>query len=238
MVVINQSRKIMILGDSGSGKTTLLKYLIDNFSKKWVCYIYNTDYEVFKMNDRIKPIKPDYDKTDNMDYLSDIITTLRAKKNNFVFAITDLDRFYDKSSVLSNKSEAIKDLYGTGRHQRILTIAETKQPRYIPSKLLANTNLFYISKFTELEDVKRLRNYANTKTLLSLKKYEFLEVDKWNMQSRIITLSNNEIKVIKNINNPITDNTDNTETTETTEREVKNYSRYQEYLKGDRENDN
>ena len=57
MVVINQSRKIIILGDSGSGKTTLLKHLIDKFSQKWPCYIYNTDYEPFKMNDRIKPIK-------------------------------------------------------------------------------------------------------------------------------------------------------------------------------------
>ena len=205
MVVINQSRKIIILGDSGSGKTTLLKHLIDKFSQKWPCYIYNTDYEPFKMNDRIKPIKPDYNKNDDIEYLGDIITTLRAKKNNFILAITDLDKFYDKSSVLSKKSEPIKDLYGTGRHQRIFTIVETKQPRYIPSKILANSNLFYISKFTEKEDVMRLSNYADKKVLKSINKYYFLEIDKWTMQSRIVKLENDELKVIKEINKPNND---------------------------------
>jgi GTPase SAR1 family protein len=190
----------MIMGDSGSGKTTLLKHFIDRFSKKWTCYIYNTDYEIFIMNDWIKPIKPDFNKNDDIEYLGDIITQLRAKKNNFVFAVTDLDKFYDKSNVLSTKSNPIKDLYGTGRHQRILAIVETKQPRYIPSKILANTNLFYISKFTEIEDVKRLRNYADSGVLSSLNRYEFLEIDKWTMQRRIVKLDNGQIKVLKELN--------------------------------------
>ena len=207
MITLNQSRKITIMGDSGSGKTTLLKNILDTLSKKWVCYIYNTDYEIFKMSDMVKPIKPDYSKNDSLDYLGDIINTLRAKKSNFVFAITDLDKFYDKSSALSYSSEPIKDLYGTGRHQRILTIIESKQPRYIPSKILANTNLFYISKFTEQEDARRLKSYVDIKIISKLKKYEFLEYDKWTGESRIIRLDNNNIKVIKELNT--TNNTSN-----------------------------
>ena len=207
MITLNQSRKITIMGDSGSGKTTLLKNIIDTLSKKWVCYIYNTDYEIFKMSDMVKPIKPDYSKNDSLDYLGDIINTLRAKKSNFVFAITDLDKFYDKSNALSYSSEPIKDLYGTGRHQRILTIIESKQPRYIPSKILANTNLFYISKFTELEDARRLKSYVDIKVISKLNKYEFLEYDKWSGQSRIIRLDNDNIKVIKELNT--TNNTSN-----------------------------
>ncbi len=207
MITLNQSRKITIMGDSGSGKTTLLKNILDTLSKKWVCYIYNTDYEIFKMSDMVKPIKPDYSKNDSLDYLGDIINTLRAKKSNFVFAITDLDKFYDKSNALSYSSEPIKDLYGTGRHQRILTIIESKQPRYIPSKILANTNLFYISKFTEQEDARRLKSYVDIKVISKLNKYEFLEYDKWSGQSRIIRLDNDNIKVIKELNT--TNNTSN-----------------------------
>lgn len=191
------------MGDSGSGKTTLLTYLALNVSKKWSVYIYNTDYENFPIKDNLIPIKPDYNKVDDIEYLGYVINGLRAKYNNFCIIITDLDKFYDKTISTSKKSEPIKDLYGTGRHQRILTIIESKQPRYIPSKILANTNLFYISKFTEIEDVKRLKNYADVDTLKSLKLHEFVEVDKWTGSVRIVKLNANTGKfdIIRDVNN-------------------------------------
>ncbi|MEM0050108.1 MAG: hypothetical protein QXW39_06215 [Candidatus Bathyarchaeia archaeon] len=196
MVAIDQSRKICIMADSGWGKTTLTKNIISELSRAYKVFIYNTDFEVFPQSQNVIPLKPDINKVGDIDYLSLVITRLRANFSNFVLVITDLDKFFDKTTPTTIKSEGLKDLYGTGRHQRILTIIESKQPRYIPSKILANSNLFYIGKFTELEDAKRLRNYVSEEEIASLQKYEFIEYDKWNGEKRKVKIINGEITYI------------------------------------------
>ncbi len=193
MVKITPARKITILADSGWGKTTLLKSIIGELSNYFTVYIYNTDYERFPEKDNIYPLKPVFDKVADINYLSLVIERLRAKYSNFVICITDLDKFFDNTTSLNIGSSGLKDLYGTGRHQRIIPIIESKQPRYIPSKLLANTNLFYLGKFTELEDVKRLKGYATMEELTALKPHEFIEYDKWENVKRHVMVVNNEI---------------------------------------------
>ncbi|MEM3264673.1 MAG: ATP-binding protein [Thermoplasmata archaeon] len=193
MVKINQSRKICIMADSGWGKTTLLKSIITELGAVYTVFIYNTDYEPMPVNKNIVPLKPDYDKVGDINYLSLVIDRLRAKFNNFVICITDLDKFFDNTTSQNIGASGLKDLYGTGRHQRILPIVESKQPRYIPSKILANSNLFYIGKFTEVEDVKRLKNYVTGKELSELEPHVFWEIDKFTGEKKKIMVKNGEI---------------------------------------------
>lgn len=196
MVKINQSRKIVIMADSGWGKTTLLKTIITELGMSYPVFIYNTDYEVMPVNKSIMPLKPDYDKVSDIKYLSLVIDRLRAKFNNFVICITDLDKFFDNTTSQNIGASGLKDLYGTGRHQRILPIIESKQPRYIPSKLLANSNLFYIGKFTEIEDVKRLKGYVTAQELSVLEPHQFIEYDKWTGNKKKVMVVNNDITYI------------------------------------------
>ncbi len=201
MVKMNMTRKICIMGDTGSGKTTLLKSIITELSIYNKVFIYNTDYELMPISKNITPLKPDYEKSSDINYLSLVIDRLRAKMNNFVFCIIDLDKFFDNTTSNNIGAGGLKDLYGTGRHQRILTIIETKQPRYIPSKLLANSNLFYLGKFTEIEDLKRLRNYASVSELGVLHPYEFFEIDKWTGKKCKVKVVNGTITAINSDNN-------------------------------------
>lgn len=197
MVQINQSRKITIMADSGWGKTTLLTTIIKELSEHYTVFIYNTDYEQLPINSSIIPLKPDFERVSDISYLSMVIDRLRSKYNNFVIAITDLDKFFDNTTSQNIGSSGLKDLYGTGRHQRILPIIESKQPRYIPSKLLANSNLFYLGKFTEVEDLKRLKSYVTPQELAVLQPHQFLEIDKWSGKKQKIMVINNEIQVIE-----------------------------------------
>lgn len=198
---IDQSRKIMILGDSGWGKTTLMLSIINELASRWHVYIYNTDFEQFPITNMITPMKPDINNVSNVEYLSLVIDRMRAKFKNYVFVITDLDKFFESTSPMSKISDSLKDLYGTGRHQRILVIVETKQPRYIPSKLLANSNLFYIGKFTEQEDIRRLKGYISAEEMAQLQKHEFWEYDKNTGNKRKVKVMDGEIQYLEGENN-------------------------------------
>lgn len=184
------------MADSGWGKSTLSRYITDKLSASWLVYIIDTDYE-FENESRKNVIilSPDFDYAGDIKYLSSIIDRLR-EKSNFVLVITDLDKYFEDASVLVHGSKGLKDLYGTGRHQRVLPIIEAKQPRYIPSKVFSNSNLFYIGSFNEVEDTRRLKNYASVNELQALNPHEFIEVDRWARTKRKVKIVDNQLKYI------------------------------------------
>jgi hypothetical protein len=190
----NSARKIMILGESGWGKTYLHFSLLNELKNHYTPFVINTDYENLPAD--VINLKPMYKHNSDIAYLSLIINRIRKQYNNVLISITDLDRYFDSTTSLTKGANGLKDLYGTGRHQNIPVIVESKQPRYIPPKILANSNLYYIGKFNEIEDIKRLRNYASTSDLLSLKKHEFIEYDKWTEKRRKVMVVNGYITYI------------------------------------------
>ena len=67
-----------------------------------------------------------------------------------MLVIDDLDLFYDGNSSLSVKSKEIKNLFSNGRHQRVGCIWISKALKYIPKKVISNTDVFYIGNFIEI----------------------------------------------------------------------------------------
>jgi hypothetical protein len=80
---------------------------------------------------------------------------------------------------MSSEAFELKDLVGRGGHQRVGFIYAAKQPRFIPLKVISNSNLIYLGKFQQEDDVIALRNFAKPQQLNSLENHEFIEYDDW-----------------------------------------------------------
>ena len=181
---LNQSLRIGILASSGYGKTYLTQSLIKQLANqhKEIKYIYyNTDFESLDMIKSLKNViifKPDKEFNDDLSYLNKFILEIRSKYSNIMLIIDDLDLFYDGNSSLSVKSKEIKNLFSNGRHQRVGCIWISKALKYIPKKVISNTDVFYIGNFVEKDDIDRLRGFVNVELIRKLTKPVFLRYDR------------------------------------------------------------
>ena len=181
---LNQSLRIGILASSGYGKTYLTQSLIKQLATqhKEIKYIYyNTDFESLDMIKSLKNVvifKPDKEFNDDLSYLNKFILEIRSKYSNIMLIIDDLDLFYDGNSSLSVKSKEIKNLFSNGRHQRVGCIWISKALKYIPKKVISNTDVFYIGNFVEKDDIDRLRGFVDVELIRKLTKPVFLRYDR------------------------------------------------------------
>ena len=203
MVKINQDRIIGVFAPSGYGKSVLVASLIDKIAEKGRVIWYDTDLEQYKysFNNNVKFFKPDIQRKDELRYLNEFIAGLRAETTDIYLVVDDLDKFFDANTSLSKASVELKNLSSASRHQRIAFIYCSKQPRYIPAKLISNTNLFYIGQFSEYGDLQKFKPMLNKRDILYegkntdsfavikvLKKdrHEFIEYDRWTNTIKVI----------------------------------------------------
>jgi hypothetical protein len=202
MPKINQDRGILIMARKRYGKTHLLKAMLKELRTRYTIIIYNTNYEDFTevtTPNTCVTLEPDRERLADIDYLSETIKKIRAHMSNFILVIIDLDKFFDGTGSQTNKAKELKDLWGTGGHQRIMPIIEAKMPRYIPPKVIANNNLFYIGQFKDPVDQVRLQSYATREELSGLTQPEFIEVDDWTNTRRIIVVQNGIITPVRDL---------------------------------------
>lgn len=191
---LNQALRIGVLASSGYGKTYLTQNLIKQLANqnKTIKYIYfNTDFESLEMIKGLKNViifQPDKELNDDLQYLNQWILEMRSKYTNCMLVIDDLDLFYDGNSSLSVKSKEIKNLFSNGRHQRVGCIWISKALKYIPKKVISNTDVFYIGNFVEKDDVDRLRGFVNVDIVKKLTKPVFMRYDRRDLPSERIKL--------------------------------------------------
>lgn len=203
MVVINQDRGICIMAQKRYGKTYLMRAIIRELIGKYQIVLVNTDLEdefnEFVPNSSFGDLRLPLDKIGDLKYLNLVLATIRSKMNNFILCITDLDKYYEDTNTLSKASSEIKDLYGTGGHQRILPIIETKMPAFIPKKTIMNNNLFYIGQYRDATNLQLLKNYATKDEIRNLVKPQFIEIDMWTNKRNVVEVKDNELTIIKEL---------------------------------------
>lgn len=195
MTEISTDRKIGVFAPSGYGKTYLIKNLLSSINPSTKIIIYDTDYEDSKykyseIGKHVIVFKPDYKYGKKLSYLNDFLENIRGKYTNAIIFVDDLDVFFDEASSMSFEASQLKDIASTGRHQRIGIIYASKQMTYIPTKLMGNTNLFYIGKFTTTRDVDKLKNWVSSDEINSLNpsEHEFWEFDGFTSSKRKVNV--------------------------------------------------
>jgi hypothetical protein len=185
---LTQDRIIGLYGMKGSGKTILGNNIVEFLSKYVKVIIYNTDLEPIKKNTNIEVYNPYTTDATDMKQLNSWLKKVRAKNSNAVIYIRDLDAFFDKGTSLSKYAKEIKDISTRGRHTRNGFIYESKQPKYIPLKLISNTDLFFVSNFTESDDVLHLKSLANREELkaIPVSSHIFLMIDRWDNTKKYV----------------------------------------------------
>lgn len=175
--------------------------MLKELSSKFEIVIYNTNYEDFSdiETEHIAIFDPDKTRASSIAYLSEIIKRMRAAMNNFVLVVIDLDRFFESTTSQTIKAAELKDLWGTGGHQRILPIIESKMPKYVPAKVIDNNNLFYIGQFKDPDNQRRLKAYATPEELGALDRHQFIEIDDWTNKRCLVEVSNGEITTIREL---------------------------------------
>lgn len=202
-MILRQDRIIGLYGMKGSGKTTLGNYIMKQYLNNSIrVVLYNTDLEKYSKHELLSVINPIEDNAINLEYLNKKLKEIRASSSNSMIYIRDLDAFYDKATSLSKSSAEIKDISTRGRHTRNGLIYESKQPRYIPAKLISNTDLFFIGNFTEKEDLLRFKSLSGN-ILYHLPMHSFLMIDRWDMSKKIIVYDtkSDSIKIIQKLEN-------------------------------------
>ncbi len=188
---LNNERVIGIFAPSGYGKTYLLMEILKNI-KTPIIY-YDTDGEIDKIKANLEQHNinalifspPNDERSTDLNYLNEWILGLRAKYSNIFVVIDDLDLFFDAKTSISQSSKQLLNIASTSRHQRIGIIYCAKQLKYIPLKLISNTNLFYIGNFIEQGDLARVNPLIKPFDARNLKKYssanpsEFVKLDRW-----------------------------------------------------------
>ena len=188
---LTQDRIIGLYGMKGSGKTLLGNAIAEFLSKYVKVIIYNTDLEPISKNNKIEVYNPYSTDATDIEALNIWLKKIRANNPNAVIYIRDLDAFFDKNTSLSKYSKELKDISTRGRHTRNGFIYESKQPKYIPLKLISNTDLFFISNFTEADDLTHLKSLANPKelTAIPVQSHIFLMIDRWNNTKKYVRLN-------------------------------------------------
>jgi len=200
---LTQDRIIGLYGMKGSGKTLLGNAIAEFLSKYVKVIIYNTDLEPISKNNKIEVYNPYSTDATDIEALNIWLKKIRANNPNAVIYIRDLDAFFDKNTSLSKYSKELKDISTRGRHTRNGFIYESKQPKYIPLKLISNTDLFFISNFTEADDLAHLKSLANPKelTAIPVQSHIFLMIDRWDNSKKYVKLDlkTNKLQVIYNV---------------------------------------
>lgn len=190
MTEITTDRKIGLFAPSGYGKSYLADKLIASITLP--VYVYDTDYEatggVYFKSPNVKVFRPEDTKSEDLDYLNDYLMVITTKYPNSFVYVEDLDVFFDENNQLGKEAKLLKNIASKGRHHRIGFIYSAKQLAYIPTKLIGNTNLFYIGQFIEKNDVERLRNFVTFEEMQQLGEHEFWEIDRTNHTKRIVRL--------------------------------------------------
>ncbi|MEM3859082.1 MAG: ATP-binding protein [Candidatus Micrarchaeaceae archaeon] len=197
----SQDRSVIIMGQQGWGKSTLGNSLIRELSKHIPIIVFNTEGgKQFVQDKNVAVYNPDLEgRKDLLKLFNKFIVLLRAKFSNFGIYIVDLEKFFLEKSVISFETSELKDLYVSGRHQRILKIVESKQPRFIPQTIIANSNLLFIGYLLQ-NDRKVLSDYVSREELRALKKYEFVCVDMWTGERCVVNSKFEFVKSLKSLN--------------------------------------
>ncbi|MEM3845654.1 MAG: hypothetical protein QXU98_08135 [Candidatus Parvarchaeota archaeon] len=201
-IKFSQDRSVIIMGQQGWGKSTLGNSLIQEISKHIPIIVFNTQGgNQFMQSKNVAVYSPPTIKQNNdlLKLFNKFIVLLRAKFSNFGIYIVDLEKFFLEKSVISFDTSELKDLYVSGRHQRILKIIECKQPRFIPQTIIANSNLLFIGYLLQ-NDRKNLTDYVSKEELRDLKKYEFVCVDMWEGNRYVVNTKLELIKTLKPLN--------------------------------------
>jgi hypothetical protein len=192
---INTNRKIGIYASSGYGKSYLANKIASII--KIPIYIYDTDREaineIYFNYDNVKIYIPPIAESENIKTLNKWLKEKLTLSNIFIY-IEDLDLFFDENSQLGKGASEIKYLSSKGRHQRIGFMYSAKQLSHIPTKLRANTNLFffgYFSNDTEIDKIKKIigkRAYNEIYSKINPQEHEFLMYDTLSKELKIIKI--------------------------------------------------
>lgn len=180
MTNINTDRKIGLFAPSGYGKSYLADRIVRSI--RIPVMIYDTDYEAttkaYFRHPNVQIFRPEDTRSEDLDYLNEYLKTVTAMYTNRFIYVEDLDVFFDGNNQLGKEARLLKNIASKGRHHRIGFIYSAKQLAFIPSKLIGNTNLFYVGKFVAKQDVERLRNIVSMEEMDSLGEHEFWEIDR------------------------------------------------------------
>lgn len=188
---LNTDRIIGVYAKARYGKTNLIANILKRITQDWYVIMYDINYEQPKFrglsfNKHLIFHTPEERNANKLEQLNKFIKDMRTKSSNFFIYIEDLDSFFDDATSLSKDAFELKDLVGRGGHQRVGFIYAAKQPRVIPLKVISATNLMYLGKFQQQDDVQALRNYATAQQLSTLENRYFIEYDDWtNQKTRI-----------------------------------------------------
>ena len=215
MMDVQQGRIIGLFGMKGSGKTTLTRYIIRLYNELLGirAVIYDTDYEDLEMlenalgKDKVRIGEmnnygmntyfiPDIKKSDNLAYLNESLKKIRAKHTNILLVVRDLDVFFDANTSMNKSAKELKDLSSRGRHTNTAFLYESKQPKYIPKKLISNTDLFFISQFAERDDIRAFKSIARSTELISMSKTYFIMIDRLTSERQVIRYDGQGLKKI------------------------------------------
>ena len=168
--------RIGVFGATGYGKTYLANKICEKIiNKGYKVYAYNTNYEELVATETYEPPKLNKD----IRTLVEWIINMRANYSNIMLRIEDLDTFFNNGKFLNEYSKFILDLFDDGRHQGIGVIYTAKLLRYMPLKLLSNTNLMFIGQYTEQMDLAKVKAMGiDDEIVIKLQKPIFLAYDK------------------------------------------------------------
>lgn len=168
--------RIGVFGATGYGKTYLANKICEKIiSKGYKVYAYNTNYEELVATETYEPPKLNKD----IRTLVEWIIKMRGGYSNIMLRIEDLDTFFNNGKFLNEYSKFILDLFDDGRHQGIGVIYTAKLLRYMPLKLLSNTNLMFIGQYTEQMDLAKVKAMGiDDEIVIKLQKPIFLAYDK------------------------------------------------------------
>ncbi len=176
MFKIYSNYRIGIFGATGYGKTYLANYLSKKIMDKgYKIYAYNTNYENLAATETYEP--PKLNKT--IKDLIKWIIYMRANYEDVILRIEDIDTFFNNGKFLNEYSKYLLDLFDDGRHQGLGVIYTAKLLRYMPLKILSNTELMFIGQYTEQMDLVKVSAMGIDKNIpIHLKKPIFLAYDK------------------------------------------------------------
>jgi hypothetical protein len=194
---LDTNRIIGFYAPQNYGKTYLMSRLVGQIAKHVPVFVFDTNFErltAYPQNQKnINFVKAkNIVNQEKPSFLNTTITYLRSRYSNFYLVIEDIDKLVDTSHKTQETLEIFK-LASDSRHQRIGIIYATKEPTNIPVKLRSSTNLFFIGQFIEPTHVKTLSGLVDKTLLKSLKKPEFLMLDRYTNEVKKVMFDANKL---------------------------------------------